>query len=1369
LARLFISHSSIDNAAAIALRDWLFELGFRDEVFLDIDPERGLVAGQRWQEALKAAADRCEAVLFLVSPAWLSSAWCRAEFLLAKSLQKRIFGLIIEPVPIEQVPVEMTAEWQICELVGEDPLRVFDVTLGSQRQQVTFREAGLDALRRGLERAGLGARSFPWPPADEQKRAPYRGLRALEPQDAAIFFGRDAAIVRGLDRVRGLLEGGIEKFLVVLGASGAGKSSFLRAGLYPRLVRDDATFLPLSVIRPESAAISGSQGLAQSLADTFERLNAPRKLGDIKELLAGRADGLALLLDELGPLARRRLVGAGEANADPAIVIPIDQAEELFNADGHAEAEQFLALVAGVLGPATPARRVLVMATIRSDRYELLQRAPSLTDVRQALFSLAPIGASEFRSVIEGPARRVVEAGGKLEIEPDLTEQLIADAQGPDALPLLAFSLEALYRDNRSAGKLTLADYRRLGGVQGSISAAVARALAEPGAQPAIPADMERQYAALRAAFIPWLARIDPVSGIAMRRVARSDEIPAEAGAIVQRLVRERLLVSDRRDGVDVLEIAHESLLRQWPALAAWLEADAENLKLIDSVERAADEWAANGRLPAWLDHRAQRLAAAERLAERDDFRRRIGPDAEAYLAACRQRDDADMRRQNFFNRLVRTAAVMIAIVAGIAIWQWWQAGQQTQIATQRAALLSTDLAENLTAQNEVDAALLLLLDSARSFNDRTAPDKLLIAMQNAADKARGQESFYFPQSARILAAGDSVYVFDRGKLLRLEIVDGVAALKELGSYGPEVAKIREKSDRSGLIVLRADYGVDVIRFEPYAVEHAGRLVPAGQTVAHRDDAVAVHPDGTVVMTHDGTLYVVDTAGRRSMAAKLPPDVDELFYLATVDGRKVFGANTEKATVYQTDEKFSDLTRATSLDHLWSSVYRCTDVDADVNDATRDYVASKIEWLRFANGDTCIRAGEDYVFLLRQSSTSAGGDYHYEIVDPRDPKGTIEITKEIRTRFGASDTPDENDMLNSVDVRLEDSVFAFNFNRFIFVIGDRNNPGLRQRLAAPPSLLKLLPQAFLAVALKVGDRQKLTIFQSRGRTKPVGSGASAEGAAAPSAVRDAQGPLHNGTCTGYTEVFSNEALMPDGTKLVFDTHRMTSGSGEQKIHIERSGKRSMVDLAPYAPHCVQVNEKFTRLLLSRSEQVDVFDLGVLIRDASLQNALVGSFKHGEYSASAFFVGSTDDVITATNWNNNRVVRWRRGADGYVGETIYTGDRPVIYAEPDRSGKRLLLIESLGNGYVQGLLYSLSAQKKWIDLVSNYKWIGVAFTASGDIRYGAGSDPQTNSQFMKMRTLSEFVDEARRLASNACGVALSRDYARSPCWPDLNRD
>ena len=364
MSRLFISHASADNAAAAALHLWLGEQGY-DDVFLDIDAGRGLVPGERWQEALKAATHRCEAVLCLVSPAWLASKWCQAEFLTAKLLHKRIFGVIVTPVPLDQVPADMAAEWQLCELVGEDCFCIFEVEVLGQPVRIAFREAGLDLLRRGLDRAGLDARSFPWPPAGEPGRAPYRGLKALEPQDAAIFFGRDAWIVRGLDQIRGLMESGAERLLVILGASGSGKSSFLRAGLWPRLLRDDANCLPMPVIRPQTAAISGSSGLVLSLAGAFDRLGAVRAPGHLREVLRKGDGGFACLLDELSDLARQGL-GLGLDAPVPVIVLPLDQAEELFNPDGAAEAGRFLDLISGVLArPAGAlARRLLIVATI---------------------------------------------------------------------------------------------------------------------------------------------------------------------------------------------------------------------------------------------------------------------------------------------------------------------------------------------------------------------------------------------------------------------------------------------------------------------------------------------------------------------------------------------------------------------------------------------------------------------------------------------------------------------------------------------------------------------------------------------------------------------------------------------------------------------------------------------------------------------------------------------------------------------------------------------------------------------------------------------------------------------------------------------
>jgi formylglycine-generating enzyme required for sulfatase activity len=669
LARIFISHSSANNAAAIALSQWLLEQGY-DDVFLDIDPKRGLMPGVRWQAALKAAADRCESVLFLVTPAWLASRWCRAEFDLARLLHKQVFGVVIEPVAAADLPVEMAMEWQLCHLVGEGEACPFDVEYEQKTVRVEFRQAGLDLLRRGLARAGLDARSFPWPPKDEPLRAPYRGMKALEPEDAAIFFGRNALTVRCLDALRGIVDRGIEKLFVVLGASGSGKSSFLRAGLWPRLARDDTKFLPLPVIRPQLAVISGTSGLAVSLAKAFERLGKTSPPGIIKQRLNESGTALGEMLDELLALAKQRLVATEEAKADPTVILAIDQAEELFNPDGAAEAARFLEILGSTLAPENTEtgkspRKILLAVTIRSDRYERLQNEPCLEGVRQHLFNLPPIPQSEFKSVIEGPAQRVEEAGGKIKIEPALVERLIADAQGADALPLLGFTLERLYADFGAGGVLTAAQYDALGGVQGSIQAAIQNAFAEPGRAPAVPAVATEQLACLRAAFVPWLARIDPQSGAPLRRVARLEDIPQGSRSSIERLVEARLIIADARGGVEVREIAHESLLRRWSALTAWLAEDAADLTVIEGIERASNEWVANGRAESWLDHRGDRLIAAEKLLQREDFRKRLGDNGLAYLSACRGLEDEQRRARE--DGIAREEARLAEIAAAQA------------------------------------------------------------------------------------------------------------------------------------------------------------------------------------------------------------------------------------------------------------------------------------------------------------------------------------------------------------------------------------------------------------------------------------------------------------------------------------------------------------------------------------------------------------------------------------------------------------------------------------------------------------------------------------------------------------------------------
>ena len=171
------------------------------------------------------------------------------EYQLANKYNKKLFALLIDDCPLDRLPGGLTAQWQIVRLKGEPAERFIAVHPYTQQQwPVHIAKAGLAQLKSGLQKAGIGPENFDLQ-RDENGpfgwRSPYRGLEALEPEDAAVFFGRNADLVRGMDMLRGLATRVPPRVAVILGASGAGKSSFLRAGLWPRLLRDDAQWLPL--------------------------------------------------------------------------------------------------------------------------------------------------------------------------------------------------------------------------------------------------------------------------------------------------------------------------------------------------------------------------------------------------------------------------------------------------------------------------------------------------------------------------------------------------------------------------------------------------------------------------------------------------------------------------------------------------------------------------------------------------------------------------------------------------------------------------------------------------------------------------------------------------------------------------------------------------------------------------------------------------------------------------------------------------------------------------------------------------------------------------------------------------------------------
>lgn len=614
MSRIFLSHSSRDWRQAVALKQWLAEQDntLATEIFLDIDLETGIPTGVRWREALQQASHRCQAVICLMSPHWAASPECRLEYDTAMELHKQMFCARLRPSAAD----ELTAQWQRCDLFGDGPTTTVDI--GDGGEPVVFASHGLARLLKGIRGSGLGAESFRWPPAEDPDRAPYRGWEPLSESDAAVFFGRDAEIVLGLDAIRGIRAAGMKNLFVVLGPSGAGKSSFLRAGLVPRLRRDDRAFLVLDIVRPQQAVLTGESGLAQSIYATRSRLGlAGRSAGEIAGQL-GDAHRVRELLAECQRQAQRGLLDDEPSTTPPTVVLPLDQAEELFTADAGPEAHRFLDLVAALAtGPASMS--LIVAATIRTDRYEAMQTAPELAGVHTETFNdLKPMDVAHFKEVILGPAARAGTAGQQLSVEPALVEELLEECSGgADTLPFLALTLARLYARRDGSGRLTLARYRDMGGMRNVVQSEVDEVLSTD------PARRAEQLGWLRAAFIPWLATINPDNEQPMRRFARYRDLPPQSRPLIDALVAKRLLVKDSRGPDTVVEVALESLLRQWDDLAGWLREQQHNLMAADELERMAAGWRANDHNPAWLLE-GSRLADAGTLVNTDGFQRRL-------------------------------------------------------------------------------------------------------------------------------------------------------------------------------------------------------------------------------------------------------------------------------------------------------------------------------------------------------------------------------------------------------------------------------------------------------------------------------------------------------------------------------------------------------------------------------------------------------------------------------------------------------------------------------------------------------------------------------------------------------------------------
>jgi tetratricopeptide (TPR) repeat protein len=475
-------------------------------------------------------------------------------------------------------------------------------------------------------------------------------------------------------------------FLLILGMSGGGKSSVVRAGVLPMLsqpgVIEGVNNWRRAIFRPTDVRGDLFTGLASALLREHALPGLEPDGSDPAALAQVLQESPQATVTLIKSVLKQEAAAAGKAEIRLALVI--DQMEEMFTQEDilpkHREA------FVDLLDALARCGKVWVICTLRSDFYPRLANLPKLGALKEGAgqYDLMPPNSSEIGQMIRLPTRA---AGLRFEEDPTSSVRLDdmlrdAAADHPEILPLLQFTLEELYQRRTEDGMLTLEAYSDLGGVEGSLARRAETVFKE------LPDDVEEQLPKILNELVS--VEQDGHGTIGRKRASLSDVSIGKNKELIDTFVENRLFVTELGDDGDtVVTVAHEALLWHWPRVREWVDQNRENLRIRSRIAAAAERWEADNKNTDLLLPMGKPIGEAESLLEQDI---ELHDDEASFIHAS----IAKVKR----NQRIRAGVVSaLAILGMVAAWSSFVANEQRDLAnvSRKQAEIEAETAKQTT------------------------------------------------------------------------------------------------------------------------------------------------------------------------------------------------------------------------------------------------------------------------------------------------------------------------------------------------------------------------------------------------------------------------------------------------------------------------------------------------------------------------------------------------------------------------------------------------------------------------------------------------------------------------------------------------